>query len=425
MTKLLMTENYTEMIEKDVLEQINFINLLDDEDRSVVENLLDLPKKVSLELTNVKDLKFLYHPIFDYIDDSQLVKDFFLFKDKNLADLQQSLLIEIKKSFIVESLRENDSESVIKGINNILNTKLEEIVYDDQNEDDYSIEQMTKRYRKSLNIINGLKDIEISSKDSEKIIFEIPIEENKKFFKDVSEKDSHFVKLKKPYWTSVSSGQYCFLNLFGRINAAISDKKKNDHILTLILIDEVDLGLHPAWQRKWMKHVPIILSKIFKGTPIQLVISTHSPVILSDVLDQDVHLIGSNTLDQGVCDFKTFGNNIHELMANQFFLDEGVIGDFAKNRINTIIEELKGQKIEEEELNEYEIIAEAIGEPVIKKEINRLLLENRELNLGTDIDKEYDKDFDDFKSFIKDIKNELKSTVLDEKENDLNEKDRN
>ncbi|MEQ7200930.1 AAA family ATPase [Enterococcus avium] len=209
------------------------------------------------------------------------------------------------------------------------------------------------------------------------------------------------------------------------MNAAISDKKKNDHILTLILIDEVDLGLHPAWQRKWMKHVPIILSKIFKGTPIQLVISTHSPVILSDVLDQDVHLIGSNTLDQGVCDFKTFGNNIHELMANQFFLDEGVIGDFAKNRINTIIEELKGQKIEEEELNEYEIIAEAIGEPVIKKEINRLLLENRELNLGTDIDKEYDKDFDDFKSFIKDIKNELKSTVLDEKENDLNEKDRN
>ena len=67
-----MTENYTEMIEKDVLEQINFINLLDDEDRSVVENLLDLPKKVSLELTNVKDLKFLYHPIFDYIESATL-----------------------------------------------------------------------------------------------------------------------------------------------------------------------------------------------------------------------------------------------------------------------------------------------------------------------------------------------------------------
>lgn len=423
-SKLLNTENYIEMIEEDVLEQINFINLLDDKDRNVVENLLDLPKKISIELPNIKDMKFLYHSIFNFLEDSQLVKDFFLLKDENLGELQQSLIIESKKSFIFESLKKNDYESVIKGMDSIYNPKMNETIYEEENGEDYSIEQMIKRYRKSLDIINSLNNIEISSKNSEKIIFEIPIKDNKKFFKDVSEKESHFIKLKKPYWTNISSGQYCFLNLFGRINAAVADKKKNDYVLTMILIDEVDLGLHPAWQRKWMKHVPIILSKIFKETPIQLVISTHSPVILSDVLDKDVHLIGSNTSVQGICDFKTFGNNIHELMADQFFLDEGVIGDFAKNRINTIIKELRDQEVEEEKLNKYEIVAEAIGEPVIKKEVDRLLLENRESNLDTDSDTVYDKEFDDFKGFIKDIKNELKSTVFDNKESDLNEKDR-
>ena len=85
-SKLLNTENYIEMIEEDVLEQINFINLLDDKDRNVVENLLDLPKKISIELPNIKDMKFLYHSIFNFLEDSQLVKDFFLLKDETVTN---------------------------------------------------------------------------------------------------------------------------------------------------------------------------------------------------------------------------------------------------------------------------------------------------------------------------------------------------
>ena len=38
---------------------------------------------------------------------------------------------------------------------------------------------------------------------------------------------------------------------------------------------------------------------------------------------------------------KSFGANIHDLLADSFFIGDGLIGDFAKEKINETIEELK------------------------------------------------------------------------------------
>ena len=54
----------------------------------------------------------------------------------------------------------------------------------------------------------------------------------------------------------------------------------------IVLIDEIDLHLHPAWQQTVLSS----LQKIFRGT--QFIVTTHSPQVLSTVKRESIRVIG-------------------------------------------------------------------------------------------------------------------------------------
>lgn len=131
-------------------------------------------------------------------------------------------------------------------------------------------------------------------------------------------------------WVGVSSGEFALLNLFGRINS-IKNKLSKEKII--FLIDEVDIGLHQEWQRLWMYVAPYFFKKLL-GNDIQLIITTHSPIVLSDFRMLDVFLIGDHILEK-----ETFGQNIYTLMMDGLFL-KNTIGEHSNLEINKIITEL-------------------------------------------------------------------------------------
>ena len=115
-------------------------------------------------------------------------------------------------------------------------------------------------------------------------------------------------------WDGLSSGEMSILNLLGRL---YSGKKIYGNIPNkLLLIDEVDLGLHPEWQRLWISDVLPLISEILcsDDQEFQVIITTHSPIILSDILNQDIIYLGDGELQE-----KTFGQNIYTLFNNSFF----------------------------------------------------------------------------------------------------------
>ena len=57
----------------------------------------------------------------------------------------------------------------------------------------------------------------------------------------------------------------------------------------IILIDEVELHLHPAWQSKILPS----LSKIFPK--IQFIVTTHSPLVLSTLYDKGIYIIDNSS----------------------------------------------------------------------------------------------------------------------------------
>jgi predicted ATP-binding protein involved in virulence len=67
----------------------------------------------------------------------------------------------------------------------------------------------------------------------------------------------------------------------------------------VVLIDEVDLHMHPSWQR-------IVLGKLRETFPnIQFIITTHSPIVLSEVGDDfNIFLMKNNGISNEVEEFR-------------------------------------------------------------------------------------------------------------------------
>jgi predicted ATP-binding protein involved in virulence len=127
-----------------------------------------------------------------------------------------------------------------------------------------------------------------------------------------------------------------FSNIVGRINELYEIQAKDttynsvENKLFLILIDEVELHLHPEWQRNFIKYIEDFFN--YKDYPIRLqfVIATHSPFVVSDIYEQNIIYLGEKSKET-----KTFGGNIFDIFKDDFYVSN-TIGAFSE----TIIKEL-------------------------------------------------------------------------------------
>jgi predicted ATP-dependent endonuclease of OLD family len=191
-------------------------------------------------------------------------------------------------------------------------------------------------------------------------------------------------------WTELSSGEYALLSLFSRFYSVREHLGKHN----IILIDEGDLYFHPQWQKDWFYHFLRIINLIYSGTEIQLILTTHSPFVLSDIPNYNVIFLEktqrgnskvSNGLEGGQ---RTFAANIHSLFTNSFFINGGLCGLFAKQKINSLVDELLSSPPEKVRKNEKRIrnTIDIIGEPIVKKKLLNIFEEKIRLDV-TSIDR--------------------------------------
>lgn len=157
----------------------------------------------------------------------------------------------------------------------------------------------------------------------------------------------------------------------------------------LIFIDEGETYYHPEWQRRYVKTLLEMVNGNKKSFKIQIVITTNSPFILSDILKEDVtYLMGESERRFE----RTLGQNIHRLLKENFFMDY-TIGEYARELIENIMvclknsdnEELESQRKnikdiilryygkEKEAYPAMQLLIEQIGEPVYRYELEKLL----------------------------------------------------
>ncbi|AZA93618.1 Predicted ATP-binding protein involved in virulence [Chryseobacterium nakagawai] len=172
------------------------------------------------------------------------------------------------------------------------------------------------------------------------------------------------------------------------------DKDKYDSYPYInIILDEIELYYHPDWQRNYVKDLLGSIRKIphnsiknIKG--INITFLTHSPFILSDISNANVLKLKNGSPQPFNNKEETFGANINDILANEFFLRNGFMGEFVKTKINSLIDyinENKNINNEWSEENAKEFI-ELIGEPLIRIELREMFFNKYYNNEQIEID---------------------------------------
>lgn len=165
-------------------------------------------------------------------------------------------------------------------------------------------------------------------------------------------------------WSRLSSGMRAYLNLFSQLYS-VSEKVKGTSKNLLICIDEGDLYLHPEWQKNFLNDLIWFVSSVFESTKIQMILTSHSPFLISDLPKENVILLDDNSNpSRQLNEESSFGANIHQLYTKQFFLTNGSIGEFAKRKITTLLKDIK--EMSEDNIELYQKKIDMIGEPVLR-----------------------------------------------------------
>lgn len=185
----------------------------------------------------------------------------------------------------------------------------------------------------------------------------------------------------------LSSGEYAIINFFSTFSSLFEQIKLDEQKSNLvIIIDEGDLYLHPQWQKEWVDNLFNFMNYSSRCN-VQLIITSHSPLVLSDFIKPNVIFL-KNKDDVELKEFNTFGANITEILANSFFIQDGLIGKFAKEKINSFTEKLINVGFEEfrERKEEYKKFIDSIGEILVRTQLNKLYY-NKVLYLEESLDK--------------------------------------
>ena len=221
-------------------------------------------------------------------------------------------------------------------------------------------------------------------------------------------------------WSGLSSGELALINLFGRLNSIKNEVRKN----MVLLLDEVDLGLHPERQRKWVKNILPIIGKIMKSQngSVRVVVTTHSPIILSDFIKKDIIYL---PIDDSTEKSRTFGQNIYTLFKDSFFLEapkgafsEQVIEDllniFRSSSNEKTIQESGAYKgfikkyglsgVPDDTIREFfDELVDMIGEDIIRNHLKKQIKKARWINESND-SLDYEKEIDELKKQIEELK---------------------
>ncbi|MGA1939932.1 AAA family ATPase [Arcobacter sp. YIC-310] len=210
---------------------------------------------------------------------------------------------------------------------------------------------------------------------------------------------------------SLSFGQKFMMrfsyNLIYQLNKIkeIKDNEKHQKYTNIsLLLDEIELGLHPNWQKSFISFLVKILNKFEDIFNFNIIVTSHSPFILSDIPKENVIFLEKDektgnciNATENMKDFNTFGANIHTLLSHGFFMKDGLMGEFAKSKIERIkrfydfTTKYKDRIFSKEKIHlrieeyyksnrkEFEHISSIIGEPFLQKVIKNYLDELEEI----------------------------------------------
>ena len=147
-------------------------------------------------------------------------------------------------------------------------------------------------------------------------------------------------------WTGFSTGELAKLNIFSSIYNYVKNNKSNT---TLFILDEVDLYLHPEWQRTLISEMISFFTKETDVSKVQILITTHSPLIIGDFLADDIiSLQIDNNGNSILSEPYGFGTEITDSYISGMHI-ASTFGEHSRNKILQLVKHKLEDSLNEDE----------------------------------------------------------------------------
>ncbi len=194
-------------------------------------------------------------------------------------------------------------------------------------------------------------------------------------------------------YANISSGEEQMLRLFAGLYDTLRKTPKDPNVYStkIILLDEPDMSMHPEWSRCFLADLVRMISGLNHSERVayQIIIGTHSPFMLSDVL-RDYIVCLERTQEGILFAPSNFGllSNIHDIMMDTFFLKSpfGEMGTQIFESWTAYIAQLT--EVNEVETERLHSCIDQIGDEVVRKHLRQQLIKKcNELSAETgDVD---------------------------------------
>lgn len=178
-------------------------------------------------------------------------------------------------------------------------------------------------------------------------------------------------------WANISDGELWYIHFLASISEVLEDIKKDGETHTCILIlDEPEIHMHPDLARQLLDQLTQWL-KDYTDTKIQIILTTHSPFILSDIERGNVQILrrsGSTPEQEYWVEVKsqakqTYAANIYAILTDSIFMDSG-FGEIARKQLKDVLQSLQSKNLNnEEERERIRAVIDKIGEQIVKRKL--------------------------------------------------------
>lgn len=282
---------------------------------------------------------------------------------------------------------------------NVGRDEFEQIIFDDQDEllveilrgaETLDIRTLLEKLDEVLEVSSGRKRRGVYDSLFEYFdVIDMPLDEDRlplllQFFKAYDQAIGAFGFLAF-HWEGLSSGELAIFNIYARFNYAFQFAKVANSKHVVILLDEVETNLHPAWQIRLLNDLLYFFNKKLQEKTLQIILTSHSPFLVSDLpktminfLDKDED--GNCVIVDALLNIKnTFGANVNTLYTDSFFLNQTLMGEFAKGKIDRLIRVINHERGFDEEFPDWKVCqhyVDIVGEPLLKNYLQKQLNHN-------------------------------------------------
>ena len=151
-----------------------------------------------------------------------------------------------------------------------------------------------------------------------------------------------------------------------------------------LVMDEVEICFHPEYQRVFVNRLINMLKRmgIKDKFDINVVITTHSPFVLSDIPQRNImylkdgHQLTTDELETDQIS-NPFCANINDILRQSFFLEKGFVGEFARQKVLSLANYLKGDDSSDGwSAEKARAFINEIGEPLLREQLIEMYKES-------------------------------------------------